>query len=221
MEASTDLLLRFGPVLLFVMAVAETAVPAGLVVPAGVALATAAALAHQGLLPWEGVLAAAMVGAVVGDSLGYWLGRRGVRVLDGRSGRLGAVVAAAQLKASRLFRSHSLLAVTGGRLVAFVRTLMPPVAGVSGITYPRFLAYEIPGVVGWALLYVALGLGAAETLRSMTAGGMPGVVPLLVLALVGVALWLHLRLWRRRAAAGGEPSAPVRGGAEERRAEAD
>lgn len=198
MEMSPDVLLRSGPLLLFVMAVAETAVPLGMVVPAGVALATGAALAHQGLLPWEGVLAASMGGALVGDSVGYWLGRRGSRVLNGRFGRLGSLVGRAHLRATGLFRAHSLLAVTGGRMVAFVRTLMPPVAGVSGITYPRFLAYDLPGVVGWAALYVALGLGVAGTVRALLAGGLPGPVPFLLILAVGTVIWIQVRLWRRR-----------------------
>ena len=198
MDISPEVLLRSGPLLLFAMAVAETAVPLGLVVPAGVALATGAALAHQGLLPWEAVLAASMGGALVGDSLGYWLGRRGGRLLGGRSGRVGPLVERARLRAAGLFHTHSLLAVTGGRMVAFVRTLMPPTAGVSGITYPRFLAYDLPGVVGWAALYVALGLGVAESVRALLAGGLPGPLPLTLVALVALALWAQARVWRRR-----------------------
>ena len=200
---SPDDLLRSGPLLLFVMAVAETAVPAGLVVPAGVALSTGALLAWQGLLSWETVLAASIAGALVGDSLGFWLGRRGSFVLNWMPGRLRGVALGAQERSRRLFQNHSLLAVTGGRLVAFVRTLMPATAGVSGISYPRFLLFDVPGVLGWAALYVALGVGAGEGILALIQGQRPGLLPLILLALVVVFAAVRLQLHRRRRGLGG------------------
>jgi dephospho-CoA kinase len=195
MTPTAEDLLRTGPILLFLLAVAETSVPAGLLAPAGVALATGAFLAHGGYMPWEGVLAAAAAGALVGDSLGFWLGRRGSFVLHRLPGLLGRLYARAQLRAALLFRSHALAAVTGGRLVSFVRTLMPPTAGVSGISYPRFLLFDVPGVAGWLLLYVALGVGTSEGARVLQVEGASGRGLALV---VGVGLLVVLLVWRRR-----------------------
>lgn len=192
---SPEDILRSGPVLLFAMAVAETAVPAGMVVPAGVALATGVFLAHQGLLPWEAVLAASCAGALVGDSLGFWLGRKGSPWLQRTPGFVGRLTGRAAVRTGTLFRNHPLVAVTGGRLVAFVRTLMPATAGASGLTYARFLAFDVPGVVGWALLYVAIGLGAAEGWRMIAQGAGPGLLP--VALLVVGALFLVVRRLRR------------------------
>ncbi|TVR60912.1 MAG: DedA family protein [Gemmatimonadales bacterium] len=203
-------ILRTGPILLFGMAVAETAAPAGVVVPAGVALATAAGLAHGGYLGWDAVLLASMGGALVGDSLGYWLGRRGLRVGPLLPERARAVAARARLRTERLFATRALLAVTGGRVIAFVRTLMPTTAGMSGISYPRFLLFDLLGIVLWAALYVALGIGAVEGLRAMVTWERPGVLPtLLILALLAFGV-LRLRiLARRRAALGGDEEAEL------------
>lgn len=202
-----DDLLRSGPLLLFAMAVAETAVPLGLVVPAGVALATGVFLAHQGLLPWALVLSASCLGALVGDSLGFWLGRKGSPLLRRTPGFVGRLAAPAAARAGILFRDHPLVAVTGGRLVAFVRTLMPATAGASGMTYLRFVAFDIPGVAAWALLYMAIGLGAGEGWGLIVEGSGPGLLPLALL-IVAVALWAGRRLRRRtrraRALAGEE-----------------
>ena len=189
-------LLRTGPVLLFGMAVAETAVPAGVVVPAGVALATGAGLAYQGYLPWEMVLLASMGGALVGDSIGYWLGRRGARVGSLLPERVRPVAARARVRTEYLFATRALLAVTGGRVIAFVRTVMPTTAGVSGISYPRFLAFDLLGILLWAALYVALGVGAVEGIRAVIRWEAPGFGPaLLLLALLGFGAF---RLWAAR-----------------------
>lgn len=177
---AADLLLRMGPLLLFAMAMAETAVPLGLMVPAGVAFSTGIFLAYQGLLGWEAVVACALAGALAGDSFGYWLGRTGPRLLRrvpwaldpagqlrhaplGRllDAPLGRLVSGVRRRTRRIFRSYALIAVTGGRTVPGVRTFMPATAGASGITYLRFLAFDGIGVAAWACLYVALGLGTA------------------------------------------------------------
>jgi membrane-associated protein len=187
---SPDDLLRTGPLLLFGMAVAETAVPMGLMVPAGVALSTGALLAHQGLMRWELVLLASMTGALVGDSFGYWLGRRGGRVFRRMPESLRDVASRAERRTRALFHGHALLAITGGRMVAFVRTLMPATAGASGISYPRFLIFDVPGILAWALLYTGIGVGAAEGARVLIRRELPGALPaaVIVVLLVGAAL---------------------------------
>jgi membrane-associated protein len=200
-------LLRFGPALLFVMAVAETAVPAGLLVPAGVAFSTGIFLAHRGLMAWEAVVPAAMAGAMVGDSVGFWFGRKGASLLQRgpfvftpRTGRLATLVRGARIRTAEFFRERAMVAVTGGRAISFVRTFMPATAGASGVPYLRFLVYDGVGVVGWALLYIALGLGAAEGWRAFSARSGPA---LLAFALLGILLVLAtwvLRGWLQRGA---------------------
>jgi len=202
-ELSPQLLLKTGPVLLFAMAVAETAVPLGVMVPAGVALATGALLAHQGYMAWEVVLAASISGALVGDSTGYWLGRQGSRLLQLVPGRMGEGFEGIQVRTAKLFRSHALFAVSGGRLIAFVRTFMPTTAGASGVPYLRFLAFDLPGVMVWAGLYVGLGVVSAEGWRAVH-GGMNGVevgsVVVLLIVLLVLSTWLLFRRARRRLA---------------------
>jgi membrane-associated protein len=211
MAPSPDDLLRSGPLLLFLMAVAETAVPAGLVVPAGVALATGAFLAHQGLLGWEVVVPASMAGALVGDSVGYWLGRSGSpflqRTLRRSPERVQRLARGAGERTRRLFAHHALVAVTGGRLVAFVRTFMPATAGGSGMTYLRFLAFDVPGVVGWAALYVAIGLGAGEGWRAVSGEAGPGLAAVLAVLVVLGAVALKVRVRRKAGTTAADGSA--------------
>jgi len=77
--------------------------------------------------------------------------------------------------------------VTGVRLVAFVRTLMPMAAGMSGLSYRRFLPFDIAGAVGWVALYAGIGWVAEESWEVVVrATGIGGGV---ALALAGLALW--------------------------------
>lgn len=187
----TALLLDFGPWLILVMAVAETAFVTGLVVPAGVATAAGAFLAAEGLMSLVGVAGAGAVGALIGDASGFWLGRRyGRGVLDGE-GRLRALARRHEPRAARFFGRHPLYSVSFARVVSFVRTLMPWMAGTSRLTYPRFLAYDLLGVAGWTVMYVSAGYLAGESWRWVS--GALGTGWAVLFALVGLGAWLRSR----------------------------
>lgn len=177
----------------------------GLVVPSGVATSVATVLAGQGVLSYGEVAVAAVSGGWLGDSLGYWIGRRwGDSLLPAR-GRLARPVRRAHAASSRFFGRHPLYSVTVARLVSFVRTLMPLGAGSSGLAWPRFLAYEAPGVTLWAAMYMAVGLLAAESWRVATR--LVGVGWTIVFVVVGLVMWLlHRRRDPSPAGPGTDPS---------------
>jgi len=180
-----ELIAIYGPWVLFAMAVLETSFVTGLVVPSGVATSFATVLALNTGAELAPPILAALTGGFVGDSLGFWIGRiAGARVVVGkgrwrglarrRSGELGVTL-----------RRHPLVSVTLARLVSFVRTLMPMAAGMSNLSYARFLAFEIPGLAAWVCLYVGIGVVAEESwqlaTRVLGAGGalaMAGAVAL-------------------------------------------
>jgi membrane-associated protein len=163
LTVSPDLLLVVGPGLLLVMAMAETSVPAGLLVPAGVALALGAFLASQGYLSLPWVMAAAGVGGLVGDSLGFWLGRKGFSRLLTARGVVARLARRYEGLTARLYRRSPIVSVTLARTISFVRTLMPASAGMSGMTWPRFLVFDVLGVLAWLGLYTAVGILAGES----------------------------------------------------------
>lgn len=190
-----ELLPRYGPWLIFVLAVLETSFVTGLVVPSGVATSVGTVLALGGRLELETVVAAALAGGAIGDGLGFWIGRvAGVRILEGE-GWLSRLAARRHARARWFFGRHPLYSVSLARLVAFVRTLMPMSAGMSGLPFPRYVPFELVGLVGWVSLYVGIGVVAGESWRLATRlVGYGGVV---AFALAGVLAWLVAR--RRQA----------------------
>ncbi|MCA9738862.1 MAG: dephospho-CoA kinase [Gemmatimonadetes bacterium] len=194
--ALLDLLPRVGPALLFVLALLETCFVTGLVVPAGVALLLASALAAAGTLSLPVVVASASAGALAGDSIGFWVGRRvGARFLDSDRA-LGGLTPDRRRRIDRILAGEPLVSVALARVVSFVRTLMPMAAGASPLAYRRFLLFDVLGVVAWAALYVGIGWVAGESWETLNnALGLVGVgVFLLAMA------WLWLRRRRRRGA---------------------
>jgi membrane-associated protein len=186
-----------GPKLLFALAVLETCFVTGLVVPSGVATSLATILALEGRADFIPMVIAAGTGGFLGDSIGFWVGRRWGRWLFRDGSRWSRLLGARRREIDDLFRRHPIYSVSGARLVSFVRTLMPSAAGMSGMSYGRFLPYEVAGLVGWLLLYVTIGLAGRQGWK--TAADVVGVggATLFVVASV-VALTLTRR---QRAAA--------------------
>ena len=112
--------------------------------------------AGSGQLNLAGVMAAAAGGAVLGDNIGYWVGRRlGWPVMVRVGGWLGQ--RPDQLERLRLrFLQRAGLSVFLGRFVAVLRVLAGPLAGAVAMPYPRFLLCNLAGAVLWAGTMVSL-----------------------------------------------------------------
>lgn len=164
-----ELLIQIGPGLVLILAFLETVFITGLVMPTGptiiVTTLLARGMAGYGL---ESVAVAAVVGGILGDSGGFWVGRRfGGRVLRG-DGFFARAAGRHLPRAVSLAGRHPAVGVSFARLVSFVRTLTPQLAGMSGLTYPRFVAYDLLGVAGWAATYMGVAILAGESWQVVT-----------------------------------------------------
>ena len=198
----------WGPWLVGLMAFLETSFITGLMIPCGPVLIAAVTLAQEGILELHWVVIAAVGGALAGDSVGYWVGARGGGHAARASGGLARLARRAEPRARRLFGRHPFFAVTVARLLSFVRTLMPPAAGLGDLPYRRFLLWDIPGVLLWAALYVGIGLaadGGLDLLDEILGTG--GAVTALVI--VGLAWWTLRFRTGRRAGKKGEQTVPT------------
>ena len=140
---------------------AEVGLLAGLAVPAASIMLSLGALANSGHLHLITTIVVAVIAALLGDSIGYWEGRLvGPRL---RSGRLGRRIGLGRWQRAERVVRRGAPAIALGRCTAFVRTLVPRVAGAAGVRYSLFLAYEVPAVLVWMPSTILLGyaVGAA------------------------------------------------------------
>ena len=167
----------------------------GLPVPEETVLAVAGYLVWSGQAQLVPVLIVAIVSAVAGDNLGYWLGRRyGRTAVERYAGWL--LTPARVTKAESFVRRYGALAICLARFVGGLRFLAAPLAGAVGLPFQSFLRGNVLGAVlfvpyavgiGYAIGY---GLGAHITRVQHALGGVAYVVLLsAIVALVVLAAW--------------------------------
>src|SRR5437870_603600 len=163
----------------------------GLPVPGETLLLLGAASAGAGYLEVWGVIGAAAGGAIVGDSLGYALGRWGGRPLLERYGRVLHLQPRHLARAEAFFARYGAKTVCVGRFIAILRIYSALLAGLARLPYPRFLLWNAAGGCLWALTFGWLGVtfGSQWSLIARWAGRV-GVLILGLLVLVGVAVLL-------------------------------
>jgi membrane-associated protein len=182
----------------FALPALEASTLLGVVVPGETAVLLGGVFAHQNRLPLAAVMAAAALGAVAGDTVGYALGTRVGPVLFSRSGR-----ARRRLDAGRVFvRRFGGPAVFLARWVAVLRAVVPSVAGATGLPYRTFAPYNIAGGTLWAVLMAGAGFLAGAAYRRVARDfGLAGAVVALMLAAAVVLGVGYLRRHRRGGAA--------------------
>jgi undecaprenyl-diphosphatase len=182
---------------IFLAAALESSAFVGLFVPGDTVAVMAGFLAWEGVLDLPETIAVAAAGAILGDSIGYELGRRlGRPWLRRRGGRFG--FAAGRLaRLDELFEHHGGKTVLFGRFVPFLRAMAPFVAGSSRMPYLRFLAFNVGGGVLWAVGFVLLGyfLGASWRIAERWIGRAGAVAAVVVTTLL--IIWFRRHRARR------------------------
>jgi membrane protein DedA with SNARE-associated domain len=179
------------PVLFLLVAIETMGIP----LPGETALFTAGILASRGDLSIEVVIAVAATAAIVGDNVGFLIGRRFGRGLLLRDGRFASQRRRLVEVGEPFFARHGPKAVFFGRWITGLRITSAWLAGVNRMAWPTFLFWNALGGICWAtsvaLLAYFLGRGAERVVNVAGAGGAAVVV------VGGILLWLALR-WRER-----------------------
>jgi undecaprenyl-diphosphatase len=102
------------------------------------------------------VIAVAIAAAVIGDTLGYWLGRRGGRAVLMHRGPFAAFRAHALEQGEHFFDRHGAKTVFLGRFVPGVRVVAAVLAGAGAMPWPRFAVYNLAGAFVWASTVASL-----------------------------------------------------------------
>jgi membrane protein DedA with SNARE-associated domain len=180
--------------LLFGFVAAESA---GALVPGETSLIVAAALAGQGRLSLPLVIAVAASAAIVGDNVGYVIGRRGLRRLLDRPGRWAAGRRRLVGRGEVFFARSGSAAVFFGRWLPGLRVAASWLAGANRMPWRRFLLWNALGGITWAttvgVLAYVLGRSASGSLGAIGFIGLGAAVLVYVIKRVR-----HLRARPRK-----------------------
>jgi membrane-associated protein len=171
----------------------ESSAMLGVVLPGELVLlagGTVTALGHASLTV---LMISAAIGAVTGDAVGYVHGRRLGPAL--RTGRIGRWIGGARwTHAEDVMDRHGAAVVVVARWVGVLRSLVPAVAGVTGMPPGRYLLFNAAGGTVWVVGVCGLGFVAGNTWGASTLSTAAGIV------LVGVvtAVLIHTAVRRHR-----------------------
>jgi membrane-associated protein len=167
---------------------AEDALFVGFVIPGETVAILAGVAAKLGHVSLTGVLIVVITAAILGDSVGYEIGR----VVGPRALQLRIV----QGRRERLDDAQGFLARRGGsavflgRWVAFFRAVMPALAGVSGMRYVTFLSWNALGGVAWGATTVLLGYAAGASYAQVEKSfGRDAAFVVVGMAVIAVIVW--------------------------------
>jgi membrane-associated protein len=174
---------------------AEDALFVGFVLPGETAALLGGVAASRSHASVYAVIVVVVAAAIIGDTVGYEIGRHvGPRILalsfmEKRRGRLDS--------AQEFLARRGGAAVFLGRWTAFLRAVMPALAGSARMPYPRFLAFNAAGGLCWGIAVVLAGYFAGESfdqVEKVLGRVAAGLIALLVVA--GLVFW---QIRRRRA----------------------
>ncbi len=185
----------FGYPLLFLIVMGESS---GLPIPGETALIAAAAIASQGKLEIALVIPLAAAGAIVGDNIGYQIGRKGGRWLLERPGRLERQRREVLVRGEPFFERHGPKAVFLGRFILGLRVWASWLAGATHMRWQSFALWNALGGICWAtaigLLAYYLGSAAGSAVEAF---GLYGLAAVLV-AIAAVLVMRHRQRHRQR-----------------------
>ncbi|RMI29193.1 DedA family protein [Nocardia stercoris] len=170
----------------FLLVFAEDAIFVGFVIPGETAAVLGGVAASQGHVDLWLMIVLVVVAAIVGDSVGYEVGKHfGTRLLaapflDRHRARLD--------RAQDFLSRRGGWAVFLGRFTAFFRAVMPALAGTARMPYPKFLSFNATGGIVWGVTFVlighAAGLSYEHVAKTVGRGMAIAVAVVVVLALI-------------------------------------
>jgi membrane-associated protein len=166
-DALKELVRSGGAPLVCIIVFIETGLFVGFFLPGDSLLITAGIFAAAGVIPLKWLLLPVMACAIVGDQLGYWIGRTMGPALYKKEDSL-------LFRRSHLQRAHDFYEKYGGRavilarFVPIVRTFCPPVSGAAKMPYQRYVMFDIVGGVAWVSATILGGYFLGRTVPNIS-----------------------------------------------------
>jgi membrane-associated protein len=211
---SLEDLIRWGGYLVLLSIVfAETGLLIGFFLPGDSLLIVAGLFAARGHLDILLLILLLSAAAIVGDTVGYWFGNKtGPRLFARPNSRW--FKREHLLKTQEFYEKHGGITIVLARFIPLLRTFAPIVAGVAGMEYRRFVAYNIFGGIGWVTTMTLVGYWLGSR---FTPAQLDRYLHLIIGAVIFLSILppiLHAAKERRRSrvsplAAGPEPELPL------------
>ena len=190
-EWIVDLFARYGYAVVFVGVFLENS---GLPVPGETALLAGAALSHYGRLALPWVIVTAMAAAILGDNLGFLLGRRFGRGFLERHGRRVGLTAPRLAMFDRFFQRHGARTIFIARFVTGLRVFGAVLAGASDLPWPTFLFWNATGAVAWSITFGVVGYALGRSWDTLERWmGRSGLIAFAIVAAAAVVAVLRAR----------------------------
>ncbi|MEY6432775.1 VTT domain-containing protein [Thioalkalicoccus limnaeus] len=180
--------------ILFLAALTESLAVVGMLIPGVLILLAAGALIAAGVLDLWLAWLVATIGAILGDTLSFWIGRRfktRIRGLWPFSRYPGSLE-----HGERFFARFGVWSIVLGRFVGPVRAIVPLIAGMMAMRAGHFLTANVLSAMAWAPAYLLPGIlfGASLKLAAEAAGRLV-ILALLLVALLSFSAWFSRRLF--------------------------
>lgn len=182
----------------FIVALVECLAIAGLIVPGTVLLFAVAVLAGSGALSLSETLLLGFLGGILGDLISYFLGRhfhQNIRRLPGLRSHPQWMAGA-----ESYFQRYGIASLLVGRFIGPLRPMLPMVAGMCDMPFPRFIAVSLLAAAGWSLAYLLPGWATGAAFRLPLPEGFwleAGIVAASIAVMVGMSVNSSLRRHRR------------------------
>ncbi|HUU40287.1 MAG TPA: bifunctional DedA family/phosphatase PAP2 family protein, partial [Desulfatiglandales bacterium] len=187
---------HWGYYIIILITFLETSAFLGLLVPGETVVVMAGLLVTRGVLELGDVICAASLGAIMGDTVGYFIGRRFGKEFFLKYGHYFLFKKEYLDEAKDFFDKHGGKAVFLGRFMAWLRSFAPVVAGILKMPYQKFLLFNVPGGIAWAITFSLLGYlvgNSWDIIRTYL-----GRLGILAFISGGVAIYLYFLITRKR-----------------------
>lgn len=175
----------------------ESGLLIGLVLPGDSLLFTAGFLASQGYLDIGILIIVAFSMAVLGDNVGYWLGRRfGPSVFSRHDSLL--LDPAHITRAENFFARHGMKTIVLARFFPVIRTIAPVLAGVGSMHWPTFMRYNILGAVVWGIGVPSVGYWLGSSIPGIDRYIWPIIIAILITSVLP-GVWQFVKSKQDRA----------------------
>ncbi len=145
---------ELGYLAMFIICIFESLAFIGELIPGTTLLIIVGAMAAKGVMDPEILIVVSSLGAITGDVISFWLGRRGEGVL----GRFGRFVKPEYLDKGRKFvKKHGSKSILLGRFIGPLRPIVPFVAGLFNMSTRKFVIWDVISALSWSMVYIYLG----------------------------------------------------------------